>query len=89
MSSLFRAPAPPPPPPVVMPSAPPPPPVMPDPMSPTAREAAMNDMAKNAGGQAGTNLTGNKKKTLGGGGTIAGGNAPGTDSFSGTKLGGA
>lgn len=86
MSSLFKSPTQAAPPPLIMPSAPPPMPTMPDPMSPAAREASLADLSGGLSGQAGTNMTGNKKKTLGGGGTVMGG---GTDSYSGTKLGGA
>lgn len=85
MSSLFKSSAPPTPTPVVMPSAPSPVPTMPDIASPTAREAARNEVAASMSGQAGTNLTG-KKRRGGAADTVLG---SGSDSYGGVKLGGA
>lgn len=92
MSSLFSPP--PPPPPIIIPPPPPPPPQAPPPMpdigSPVAKETALNDASKMGGSRDETNLTGGKRKKLGGGGTVAGGTSTaGSDSYGGAKLGGA
>lgn len=86
MSGLFSKP--PPPPPVVIPPPPAPVPRMPDLTSPTAKEAALDQVTSAAGmGRNATDLTGKKRGTVLGGGSSSGSAVSTPDTYSNSKLG--